>query len=134
MFETDSRFPCASEVYVAQDGADERSDTAKWQTETEGEVESGAEEFERFDEHSGQIFLTKPKRAQKSKNAPGAAVSARKGAARVFQHVPNVPRAKGEKAQRYASDVAARAIYGITAPSIHPKRKGGEQRHGQCYW
>ena len=51
-------------------------------------VEPADEEWEYTDEY-GQIFLMKPKKKSKGKNAPGAAEAARRGAVANFRGLPN---------------------------------------------
>lgn len=77
--------------------------TTDWQTtEGEEEEEQWTEEGEHEDtmewaDESGEIYLLRPKRTVKARNAPGAAVNATQGAMQQFRSIPNShPKGKGK--------------------------------------
>ena len=84
-------------MFITQNPTDGTADTEEWTPSEEEELRSDTGEFEWVGEYSGQIFRANPKRAQETRNAPGAAVSDRQGAANRFQHAPNGPIGKGSK-------------------------------------
>ena len=106
MVETHRHRPGPSEVFNATDNqsqnltdtldgweAPEHPETEEWY-----EGDDDEETFERTDEH-GEVFLFRPKRAAKARNAPGAAASATQGAIQQFRAIPNGrPKGKGKGA------------------------------------
>ena len=65
-----------------------------------GAEEFGDIEIEWMDGRNGDIFLTKPKRPNKDRNSPGAAVSAQKGAIGQFLGTPIPPREQAPKKEK----------------------------------
>ena len=61
--------------------------------EEENQPEEESEQEWEYTDEAGQVFLMKPKKKSKGKNAPGAAESARRGAVANFRQYPN---AKGK--------------------------------------
>lgn len=99
MFEAHRNVPDASEVYHSQRPGESESETeglppGEGSLTDEDEWEED-DVIERIDDSAGKIFLTKPNRSHKARNAPGAAVSAQKGAVGQFRHIPNTVPNKG---------------------------------------
>ena len=55
----------------------------------EGQESEGEDEEWEYTDETGQIFLMRPKKKTKGKNAPGAAETARRGALANFRNYPN---------------------------------------------
>ena len=88
----------SSEVFVTDQPASSMPGPDTVYLQAEIPEDSGFEddiEIEWMDEFSGDIFLMKPKRPLKSRNAPGAAASAQKGAVNQFRGYPNKSPQKG---------------------------------------
>ena len=96
MFETRRRRPGASEVCHAE-GAGACADMEEFTPGDQEEEDPEEAEIERDEEH-GEVFLLRPKRSTKARNAPAEASPSAKGDINQFRGIPNGrPRGTGEK-------------------------------------
>ena len=86
MFETHRRRPDPSEVYRANELDGTEMEGGDGDEQEEDDLEEPEIEWA---DGNGEVFLLRPKRAPKARNAPGAAVTASKGAINQFRSLPN---------------------------------------------